>query len=48
MDCTLMSFVDLISTEYKIVIKTAKADTHSYNTIQNNYNIASKDSHARH
>ena len=43
-----MTFVDLISSEYKIVIKTAKADTHSYHTIQNNYSTASKDSHAKH
>ena len=29
-----MSFVDLISCKYKIVIKTAKADIRRYHTIQ--------------
>ena len=43
-----MTFVILISSKYKIVIKTAKADMHSYHTIQNNYSTASKASHAKH
>ena len=47
-ECTLMTFVDLISTKYKIIIKTPKAEMHCNHTIQNNYSTASKDSHTRH
>ena len=40
-ECTLMSFVDLISCKYNIINKIGKADTYRYHTIQNNYIIVS-------